>query len=168
MEAEAGVRFRIVKTGGRTVKSCVQMSNPTATAGCSDNQCLACKAGRGNGGNCRGGSVNYQVDCHLCPADQRSQYIGETSRNLFTRGKEHTSRYRNRSSKSFMMKHQRRKHQGVAGEYTAKVTGSSRDCLTRQVKEAVLIRRCKMPVLNSKKEWHQPALLQIQSELYRG
>ena len=150
------------------MKSCVQISNPTATAGCTDNQCLACKAGRGTGGNCRGSSINYQIECQLCPAEERSQYIGETARNLFTRAKEHTSRYRNGNGKSFMKKHQNRKHQGAAGEYTAKVTGSSRDCLSRQVKEAVLIRRCKMPVLNSKTEWHQPALWQIQSELNRS
>ena len=30
-EAEAGIRFRIVETGGRTVKSILQKSNPTAT-----------------------------------------------------------------------------------------------------------------------------------------
>ena len=67
-----------------------------------------------------------------------------------------------------MKKHQDRQHRGVAGAYTARVTASTRDCLTRQVREAVEIRRCGQPVLNGKTEWHQPALWQIQNEIYRG
>ena len=75
---------------------------------------------------------------------------------------------RNRSEKSFMYKHQQKEHQGAPGTFTAKVTGTARDCLTRQVREAVLIRRCKVPVMNSKTEWHQPALFRVQNEIYRG
>ena len=96
-EAEDGVQFRIVETGGRSIKSVVQISNPTATAGCVDTGCLACKTGRGVGGNCQKSSINYQIDCQLCPADERSTYIGETARNLLTRGKEHTDRYWDRT-----------------------------------------------------------------------
>ena len=59
-------------------------------------------------------------------------------------------------------------HTGEAAEYTAKVTGSARDCLTRQAKEAVLITRCEIPVLNSKTEFHPPALWQTQNEIYRS
>ena len=49
-----------------------------------------------------------------------------------------------------------------------KVQGVPEDCLTRQVREAVQIRRSQVPVLNSKTEWHQPALWRIQTEIYRG
>ena len=48
------------------------------------------------------------------------------------------------------------------------VVARTRDCLSRQVREAVLIRRCQVPVLNSKTEWHQPALFRIQNEILRG
>ena len=104
----------------------------------------------------------------MCPTDKKSLYLGEIAHNLFTRGKEHVDRFRNRSEKSFMFKHQQKEHQGAQGTFTAKVTGTARDCLTRQVREAVLIRRCKVPIMNSKTEWHQPALFRIQSEIYRG
>ena len=167
-ESEAGVSFKIVETGGKTVKTVVQKSNPTATAGCTDVDCVACRQGRGEGGNCRGSGINYEVECRMCPDEERSKYIGESARNLFTRGREHETRYRNRNQKSFMRKHQQEKHQGAAGVFTAKVTGSARDCLTRQVREAVEIRRCQVPVMNSKSEWHQPALWQVQNEIYRG
>ena len=95
-------------------------------------------------------------------------YIGESSRNLFTRSLEHVSRYRGGKITSFMVKHQSQEHQGDEGSYRAKVTTSTRDCLTRQVREAVLIRRSQVPVLNSKTEWHQPALYRIQNEVERG
>ena len=67
-----------------------------------------------------------------------------------------------------MLKHQDTAHQGEDKDYRAKVTASTRDCLTRQVKEAVLIRRSKVRILNGKTEWHQPALYRVQSEIERG
>ena len=161
-EAEAGVRFKVIETGGRSVKSMAQKSNPTETIGCIDDGCMACKDGRGMGGKCRQSNINYEIECQLCPAGQRSKYLGESSRNMFTRGKEHEANYRNRNQKSFMLKHQRKDHNGVPGVYTAKVVGSDQDCLTRQVREAVRIRRCQVPVLNGKSEW------QVQNEVQRG
>ena len=59
-------------------------------------------------------------------------------------------------------------HPGDEASFRAKVTARTRDCLTRQVREAVLIRRSQVPVLNSKTEWHQPALYRIQNEVERG
>ena len=66
-EAEAGVQFRIVETGGIPVKRMVQKSNPMGTIGCTEVNCLPCKTGQGDGGNCRICGVNYQVECQLCP-----------------------------------------------------------------------------------------------------
>ena len=85
--------------------------------------------------------------------------IGESSRNLYTRSREHVSRYQAGKNTSFMAK-----HQTIANQ----VTVSTRDCLTRQVREAVLIRRSQVRVLNGKTEWHQPPLYRIQSDIERG
>ena len=167
-EAEAGIHFNVIETGGDSMKTRVQRSNPTETAGCDSPECLPCKSGRGGGGSCRGCGVNYELECQLCPDGRKSLYLGESARNLYTRGAEHLAKYRTGDKKSFMKKHQNSEHQGQEGEYTAKVTARTRDCLTRQVREAVLIRRCQVPVLNSKTEWHQPALYRIQNEIFRG
>ena len=67
-----------------------------------------------------------------------------------------------------MIKHQNNKHNGEEPDYRAKVTARTRDCLTRQVREAVLIRRSQVPVLNEKSEWHQPPLFRVQQEVERG
>ena len=79
------MRFRIIETGGRTIKSMVQKSNPTATTGCEELGCLPCKTGKGEGGDCRRCGVNYSIECQLCPDGQKCLYHGETARNLFTR-----------------------------------------------------------------------------------
>ena len=106
-------------------------------------------------------STNYQIECALCQAGQ-SLNLGETSRNLYTRSKEHLERYNSKNKNSFMLKHQQNYHQGMQGSYTAKVTASGSDCLTRHVREAIHIRRCEVTVINGKNEWHQPALFRIQ------
>ena len=49
-EADSELRFKVVESGGRTIKSILQKSNPTATPGCANRDCLACKDGRGEGG----------------------------------------------------------------------------------------------------------------------
>ena len=67
-----------------------------------------------------------------------------------------------------MVKDQAAVHMGDEPAYKAKVTARTRDCLNRQVREAVLIRRSQGPVLNGKSEWHQPALYRVQHEVERG
>ena len=167
-EAEAGVHFKIVETGGISMKAILQKSNPLQTVGCSEADCLPCKQGMGEGGNCEAGGVNYELECQLCPADNKSVYIGESSRNLYTRSKEHLSRYRSGVNTSFIAKHQLSHHCGQEPSYKARVVTSTRDCLARQVREAVLIRRSKKKILNGKSEWHQPALYRVQHELEQG
>ena len=164
---EAGVPFKVVETGGKTVGAALKLANPTETKGCTDRRCVGCRSEAGAGGNCRKSNINYEMECQLCPPGRRAKYIGESSRNLFSRGQEHESKYRNRKKGSCMLK-QVKEHNGAASLDTVRVTGSDRDCLTRQVRESVKIKRCQEPVLNAKSEWHQPALWQVQSEICRG
>ena len=167
-EAELGVKFKIVETGGLSMKSIMQKSNPLKNIGCDNQDCLPCKDGRGAGGDCEGGGVNYELECQLCPDDSKSVYIGESSRNLFTRSKEHLGKYRQGINTSFIRKHQESDHMGQEPVYKAKVTARTRDCLSRQVREAVLIRRSDRTILNGKSEWHQPALYRVQQEIEQG
>ena len=88
--------------------------------------------------------------------------------NFYTRASEHISRYKTGTATSFKVKHQASDHQGDDPSYKAMVTASTRDCLTRQVREAVLIRGSQVNVLNGKTKWHQPTLFRIRSEVERG
>ena len=167
-EAEAGVHFKIIETGGISVKSILQKSNPLETAGCDLEDCLPCKPGRGEGGQCEGCGINYEIECQLCPDGERGVYIGESSRNMYTRSKEHLTSFNSKLQSSFILNHQNSKHMGEEPNYKAKVTARTRDCLTRQIREAVLIRRSLVPVLNGKSEWHQPPLYRVQHKMERG
>ena len=152
-----------------TIKNLVQKSNPKRKAGCSNKDCLACSEVRGGGGACLKSNVTYELECKLCPGAEKCIYVGETSRNLYTRAKEHYDKYESlqRNHSSFIKQHQVDEHQDRPAEFKAKVTGAFRDCLSRQVTEAVMIRRSERPVLNTKSEWHQPALWRVQSEVVR-
>ena len=140
---------------------------PSTRLGCQGGDCLACKEERGKGGACRKSNVLYKISCNLCPEDGRSAYVGETARNLYTRGREHVRNYGKRNGESFMAKHQTDKHAGVDADFSAKVSCSFTDCLSRQVAEGVHIRRCEHDVLNTKAEWHQPSLWKVRNELSR-
>ena len=130
-EAEAGVHFKIIETGGISVKSILQKSNPLETAGCDLGDCLPCKPGRGEGGQCEGCGINYEIECQLCPYGERGVYIGESSRNMYTRSKEHLTSFNSKLQSSFILNHQNSKHMGEEPNYKAKVTAMTRDCLTR-------------------------------------
>ena len=59
------------------------------------------------------------------PDGEDSLYIGESSRNLYTRSQEHVSIYRGGKITSFIGKHQSKEHQGEEASYRAKVTTST-------------------------------------------
>ena len=101
----------------------------------------------------------------LCPEGDQHVYIGETARNLYSRGKEHMANAQSRNREAFMKKHNLEKHHGADEDFCAKVTGSFKDCLTRQVSEGVYLRKSPHSVLNSKAEWHQPALWRVRNEI---
>ena len=66
------VHFKIIETGGISLRSILQKSNPLKTLGCDNADCLPCKEGRGAGGDCEGGGVNYEIECQKCPGDKKS------------------------------------------------------------------------------------------------
>ena len=46
-ESKHGIHFNVLEIGGRTLRSEIQRSNPTATPGCSKKDCLSCEEERG-------------------------------------------------------------------------------------------------------------------------
>ena len=163
-EAAKGIHFNIVEMGGRRLKTELQKSNPTAKPGCTKADCMPCKDERGKGGKCHKANINYIIECMLCPPDKRSSYIGETSRNLYTRALEHQN---SKEDEGFMNKHMKECHPGEERNFVARVTHTNKDCLTRQIREGSLISNSKVPLLNTKSEWFQPPLFKIQSEIVR-
>ena len=169
-EGKEGIKFKVMEVGGRTMKRDLQRSNPTATKGCSESDCIACKEERGKGGECRRNNVNYEIECKLCPEEMRPVYIGETARNLYTRAKEHMAgenREETEEGSSFARKHMEEHHPGLQSRFTAKVVRTNKDSFSRQIREGVYIRRCRKKMMNTKSEWFQPPLYQIRNEIVR-
>ena len=121
-----------------------------ATPGCDSTDCLHCSNGRGKGGNCRKSNVQYQLDCVLCPDTNTDGciYLGQSSRNLYTRSKDHISKYessRKQNKDDFNKKHQVDR----PAQFNAKVTGVFKDCLNRQINEGVEICRVRVRLRGS-------------------
>ena len=164
-EKKDGIHFNIVEMSGRTLKSELQKSNPTATPGCDKEDCLPCSNGRGKGGKCHASNVNYMIECLECPEQERPVYHGETSKNLYTRASQHVNM--RSQEESFMRKHEIEAHEGKTVNFGAKVTHTNRDCMSRQIREGVGIRRSMHPVMNSKTEWFQPPIYRVVNDMIR-
>jgi hypothetical protein len=159
------VKIKIQEQGGVKISNMLQRTNPNKTKGCSSNDCIVCKHGRGKGGECRRNNVGYVLCCDICGVDNVC-YVGETGQNAYTRGLKHMANYRGRQTDSPLWKHAQMAHGGsLAVSYSMKVEKCFSDPLTRQVNEAVRIANCDSATqLNSKAEWHGPATVRLVAE----
>ena len=118
--------------------------------------------------NCTQASLVYENVCGKCnPAagekkelrevrqDFPTLYVGETSRSIFERSREHWGALRSKSDKSHMWKHQEEYHGGEAAKFYMRVVGFYKTALSRQIGEAVRIDRRGGAgnILNSKSEY---------------
>ena len=108
-----------------------------------------------------------------CEGNDKAVYYGETSRNLYSRLLEHQRANREGreveedDEEGFMVKHMRECHDGEERDFRARVTHANRDCLSRLIREGLMIKRSNRRVLNTKSEWFQPPLYRILSEVVR-
>ena len=83
-----------------------------------------------------------------------SIYVGESARSIFERAGEHWKSYEKRNPDSHIWKHHLIHHKGEGEpEMRFKVLGNFRTALSRQIAEAIRIRRRGTVVLNSKGEY---------------
>ena len=94
-----------MEKGGMTVEKLFQTSNPTASGSCGKPDCIMDSQ---SGRNCHKSNVMYEWVCNGCP----SSYIGETSRNFFTRSSEHLKKANDKKEDSFIHNHQLQSHNG--------------------------------------------------------
>eukprot|EP00794_Sanderia_malayensis_P002694 gene2694-3113_t len=64
-----GVRIRVVKKAGRSLKSQLQRSDPFKEASCNRETCLICKTG--GRGSCSKDGINYEIACVGCEQQGR-------------------------------------------------------------------------------------------------
>ena len=108
----------------------------------------------------------YQTICKLCKLEgEQVSYIGETSRSLYERTREHLRDYWDDKSKSHMREHFQEQHRDEVSKCTAdreimerfevKIVEKYRTALTRQVGEAIHIRGARGALLNDRDEYNR-------------
>ena len=129
--------------------------------GCYRGENCICK---GKATQCMTKGVVYKATCMACGPG--ATYIGETARQLGVRAKEHMDNLRLFKINSFMIDHWMSDHplDTTPPQFKFSVVGKHSDALGRQVKEAVVIRKCGQ--LNKRKEYVINELIRMEPKLY--
>ena len=162
-ENECGIKFKIIEKGGKTIEKQLQNPNPTSSGKCGKRDCVIDNQ-PGGGKLCHKSNVLYEWKCQKC----ESVYIGETSRNCYTRSKEHIGKAHEKSKDSFIHNHQVEKHNSDEADFKVSVTKSFKDPLSRQVYEGIYIRKNSANSLNTKLDYYQPSTYNMRREMLHG
>ena len=137
-----------------------------------EQECTTCYQGAEILPNCTRQSLLYENVCATCIPGAKGKeplkeedvdpenpaiYVGETSRSILERSREHWKAYKGKKEDSHIWKHQTLKHNGEQADFIMRVVGSKRTALERQISEAVRIRRRggAGSILNSKTEYNR-------------
>ena len=118
-------------------------------------ECTTCSQGAEKLPNCKKASLVYENVCKRCNpgADSKKElvevkndvptiYVGETSRSVFERSREHWGAWRSQKEDSHILRHQVAEHDGEENpQFTVQVVKYYKTALSRQLGEAVIIRR---------------------------
>ena len=99
-----------------------------------------------------------------------AEYLGETSKNMYSRHLWHQEKYDKKSSDSFMANHMSEKHNGEPAEFKIVVMDKFKDAMSRQLSEALNIKNQagKSEILNSKAEYNQPQIVRLRKSVQVG
>ena len=163
------MNIKVVEKTGKPLKSQFPQDSWNETI-CGRSDCIPCNQCSEHVPNCTKRSVIYENMCSVCNPgakekkeikasnpDIPSIYVGETARSIKERIEEHHQAYKSRNQESHIMKHQLLHHQGADPEFIVRVVDYKKTALTRQLGEAVRIRRRggEGAVLNSKGEFNR-------------
>ena len=151
-----GFGVKVVERAGSTLKSQFPLSTLWKGTKCGRLECITCEQrAELELPDCTKSSAVYENVCRSCIKGAGSNkvlenvdttvpaiYVGETSRTILERAKEHWQAWRSRKNESHIRKHQELCHEG-AGEpdFVMRAVSFYRSALSRQVAEAVRIMR---------------------------
>ena len=178
MEELTGFRVKYQEAGGSVLSNAFN-KNLGAGKECGRKECPVCNQAEA-GADCKTRNVVYESKCKLCnplPATQKDMntekeefqdepagrqpppregiYIGESSRSIHERALEHVRDARTFSVKSHIVKHWMSSHPTLPTppEMEFSILGRFKDCLSRQISEAIRINNSTDVLLNSKGEY---------------
>ena len=165
-----GFSIKVVERTGTSIRNKFSQGSLWEGTLCGREDCTPCSQDTEKHPPCTRVSVLYENICKDCnpgaggkgdikikTGDTPSIYVGESSRSLQERGKEHQGDYKARSEKSHMHKHRMVHHNGEDPQFILKAVKYFKTALSRQTAEAIRIRRRggESGVLNSKAEYNR-------------
>ena len=155
LESTMGFKIKVVERTGKTLRSSFPLTTLWDGLECGRTKCIPCHQGAEEIQPCTRQNIVYENICLECnplaknkggledyKPEKPSLYIGESSRSLQERMVEHWASFKSKSEGSHIFKHQENHHQGATQpKFICKVVSFHRSALTRQVAEAVRIRR---------------------------
>ena len=101
----------------------------------------------GGKGDCSRSGSGYKISCRECPKVKiTAEYEGETARNPYSRGLEHSRDLENRSEKSPMWKHCVIQHEGRLVNFKMDALRPFKYPMVRQVNEGARVRLSKADI----------------------
>ena len=182
LEPTLGFYVKVVERTGRKLQDMFPLNNLWGGNSCGrEGDCITCYQGAEVMPDCTQQSILYENVCSTClpGATKKEQitmedvknkgaalYVGETSRSIAERSREHWASYRGAKEDSHIWKHQQLEHGGEQAKFVMRVIGSHKTALARQVSEAVRIRRRggETMILNSKGEYNRSHIPRLQVE----
>jgi hypothetical protein len=184
-----GFKVRYQEAGGSALTNSFN-KNLGQGQHCGRSGCPPCDGSEEKRGNCRAKNIVYESKCVLCnpvsiqqegtddnqPSGRNTTtiatspregiYIGESSRSLHERAVEHVRDAGSFSVKSHIIKHWMTSHPDIPSppKMMFSVTARYRDCLSRQVGEALKIHYSNDIILNSKSEYMSNKLSRLTIE----
>ena len=180
VEPMVGFYIKVVERTGKSLQSMFPLTNLWEGVSCGrEGECTTCYQGAEALPDCTRQSILYENICTSCvpgatgrrpvediPGDKAVLYVGETSRSILERSREHWDGYKKQKQDNHIWKHQMMEHNGEQANFTMRVVGSHRSALSRQVGEAVRIRRRggEGNILNSRAEYNRSHIPRLQVE----
>ena len=155
LEGLLGFKVKVVERAGTSLRNLMPNTNPWAGSHCTRSDCTTCNQDMEDKPDCTKRNLVYENICADCNPEAKkkgelkmvnnevpSVYVGETARSLKERAKEHWEAFKSQDKDSHIWKHWVL-HHGAQGEtnFIMKVVQFHRSALSRQVGEAIRIRR---------------------------
>ena len=166
-----GFGVKVVERAGKKLKNMFPLTTLWDGVQCGrEKECITCYQGAEKLVDCTKSSLVYENTCLLCNQgaagkeelrelrqDVPTVYVGETSRSIQERGEEHWAGWRSQKATNHMYYHQTMEHSGEPPQFILKPVKWFRSALSRQLAEAVRIRRRggEGAILNSRSEYNR-------------
>ena len=170
-----GYNVRVAETAGMALSRLLPSTNPWGAGDCGRKDCPVCEQKDEKRQNCKQRNILYESSCRICQVDgqktdltnSKGVYVGESSRSMYERGKEHQKDGRDMAEDSHQWKHWANEHSDIEGnpQFRFKIVASFSDPLTRQLAESVRIDRRGMEILNSRSEYSRCRVPRLQLDM---